>query len=165
MGIAIVCSPSCDVKNFEINLTFLMKLFFYMIQKSRQKVLSWKQKELLRWNKMHFSSILRDFQLPNILLLLPIINEVCELVWIFILYRLSRKYNKNNVGLYRDHGLAVFKNMNDPQAEKIKKCFQNIIRKNNLNIIVKWNSKIVDYLAVKLNLSDGSHKPFHKPNS
>ena len=45
------------------------------------------------------------------------------------------------------------------------KHFQNIFRKNNLNIIVKCNLKIVDYLDVTLNLSDGSYKPFHKPNS
>ena len=56
-------------------------------------------------------------------------------------------------------------NTSGPQAEKIKKHFQNIVRKNNLNIIVKCNLKIVDYLEVTLNLSDGSYKPFHKPNS
>ena len=67
--------------------------------------------------------------------------------------------------MYRDDGLAVFKNISGPQAEKIKKHFQNIFRKNNLNIIVKCNLKVVDYLDVTLNLSDGSYKPFHKPNS
>ena len=61
--------------------------------------------------------------------------EVCELVGIFILYQLSLKYNKNNIGLYRDDGLAVFKNISGPQAEKIKKHFQNIFCKNNLNIL------------------------------
>ena len=91
--------------------------------------------------------------------------EVCELVGIFIIYQLSLKYNKNNIGLYRHDGLAVFKNISGPQAKKIKKHFQNIFRKNNLNIIVKCNLKIVDYLDVTLNLSDGSYKPFHKPNS
>ena len=30
--------------------------------------------------------------------------EVCEFVGIFILYQVSRKYNKNNLDLYRDHG-------------------------------------------------------------
>ena len=78
---------------------------------------------------------------------------------------MRRKYNKNNIGLDRDHGLAVFKNISGPQAEKIKKHFQNIFRKNNLNIMVRCNLKIVDYLDVTLNLSDGSYKPLHKPNS
>ena len=91
--------------------------------------------------------------------------EVCEHVRIFILHQLSRIYSKNNIGLYRDDGLAVLNNISGPQAEKIKKHFQNIFRKNNLNIIVKCNLKIVDYLDVTLNLSDGSYKPFHKPNS
>ena len=61
--------------------------------------------------------------------------EVCELVGIFILHQLSRVYNKNNIGLYRDDGLAVCKNISGPQPEKIKKHFQNTFRKNNLNII------------------------------
>ena len=32
-------------------------------------------------------------------------------------------------GLYRDDGLAVFKNISGSQAEKFKKYFQNIFRK------------------------------------
>ena len=78
---------------------------------------------------------------------------------------MRRKYNRNNIGLDRDDGLAVFKNICGPQAEKIKKHFQNIFRKNNLNIIVRCNLKIVGDLDVTLNLLDGLHKPFHKPNS
>ena len=89
--------------------------------------------------------------------------EVCELVGIFILYQLSRIYNKINIGLYSDDGLAVFRNTNGPQAEKIKKHFQSIFHKNNLTIIVKCNLKTLDYLD--LNLSQSSYKPFHKTNS
>ena len=37
MCIAIVCFPGCNVINFEINLIFLIKPFFYMTKKSRQK--------------------------------------------------------------------------------------------------------------------------------
>ena len=91
--------------------------------------------------------------------------ELCGFVGNFILYPLSHKYNKNRIGLYRNDDSAVFKNISGPQAEKFKKHFQNIFRKNNLNIIVKCNLKIVDYLDVTLNYSDNSHKPFHKPNS
>ena len=35
MCIAVVCFPGCDIINFEINLTFLNKPFFYMIEMSR----------------------------------------------------------------------------------------------------------------------------------
>ena len=83
------------------------------------------------------------------------------------LYFISSHANttKNNICLYRDDGFAVFKNASGPQAEKIKKHFQNIFRKNNLNIIVKCNLKMLDYRGVTLNLSDGLYKLFYKPNS
>ena len=37
MCIAVVCFPGCEVINFEINLIFLIKPFFYMAKKPREK--------------------------------------------------------------------------------------------------------------------------------
>ena len=67
-------------------------------------------------------------------------GDVCELVGIVILYQLSSIYNKNDIVLYRDDGLAVFRNTSRPQAEKIKKHFESIFHKNNLSIIIKCKS-------------------------
>ena len=50
--------------------------------------------------------------------------EVCELIGIFMLSLIGNKYNPSNIGLYRDDGLAVFKNTSGSQSEKIKKTFQ-----------------------------------------
>ena len=36
--------------------------------------------------------------------------EVYELVGTFLLDKISVKYDKNNIGLYRNNGLSVFKN-------------------------------------------------------
>ena len=47
--------------------------------------------------------------------------EVCELVGLFILHDLCSEYRKNNIGLYRDDGLAIFKHTSGPQAERIRK--------------------------------------------
>ena len=91
--------------------------------------------------------------------------EVCELVGSFLLHQLSKKYNKKDIGLYRDDGLAVFKNKSGPQAERIKKDFQKIFRENDLNIVIKCNLKIVDYLDVTLNLLNNTYKPFSKSNN
>ena len=55
MCIAIVCFPLCDVTDFEINLIFLIKPFFYMSKMLRQVFMSWERKKLLRWNKKQFS--------------------------------------------------------------------------------------------------------------
>ena len=90
--------------------------------------------------------------------------EVCELIGTYLLYQLGLKYEKKDIGLYRDDGLAVFKNISGPQAEKIKKSFQSIFKQNGLDIVIQCNLKIVDYLDITLNLNDGTHKPFRKPN-
>ena len=60
--------------------------------------------------------------------------------------------------------MAVFKNKS-PQVEQIKKDFQKIFRKNDLNIVIKCNLNIVDYLDVTLNLLNNTYKPFSKPNN
>ena len=62
--------------------------------------------------------------------------EVCVLVGSFLLYQLSNKYNKKDIGLYRDDGLAVFKNKRGPQAERIKKDFQTIFQENDLKFLL-----------------------------
>ena len=56
--------------------------------------------------------------------------EVCELVGTFLLYKRSLKYNKNDIGLYRDDGLAIFENVSDPKSGKIKKDIQKLFKEN-----------------------------------
>ena len=90
--------------------------------------------------------------------------EVCELIGTFMLSLIGNKYDPNNIGLYRDDGLAVFKNTSGPQSEKIKKTFQKMFKNKGLDIIINCNMKIVNYLDVTLNLNDGSYRPYKKPN-
>ena len=49
--------------------------------------------------------------------------EVFELVGLFILNELCNEYGKDNICLYRDDGLAIFKHTSGPQAERIRKDF------------------------------------------
>ena len=52
--------------------------------------------------------------------------EVCKLLGTYLLYKLSLKYNKNDIGLYRDDGLVIFKNISAPESEKVKKDIQRL---------------------------------------
>ena len=70
--------------------------------------------------------------------------EVCELVGNYLLYELSKLYEKNNIGLYLDNRLVVFKNKSGPELEKIKKSIQAIFWENKLKITIQCNLKIVD---------------------
>ena len=91
--------------------------------------------------------------------------EVCELVGSYILHQLGSKYKKENLGLYRDDGLAIFENISGPEAERIKKDFQKVFKRNGLNITIQSNLKVVDYLDVTFNLNNGTYMPYRKPNN
>lgn len=89
--------------------------------------------------------------------------EVCELlVGSYLLHKLTIKFG-NNVGLYRDDGLAEFKGIGKGKGKSTanrthKKQICEIFTKNNhLKIMAAANSKIVDFLDVTLNLNTGLH--------
>ena len=68
MCIVIICCPVCDVINFEIKHSFLIKTFYIHNQKVRTKLeISQELKELLTWNLTwkHFSSFLKGFHWSN----------------------------------------------------------------------------------------------------
>ena len=90
--------------------------------------------------------------------------EVCERIGIFMFSLIGNTYNRNNIGLCRDYGLAVFINTSNPQSEKIKKTFQKMFKIKGLDIIINCNMKIVNYLGVTLKLNDGSYCPYKTPN-
>ena len=92
-------------------------------------------------------------------------TKVCEAVGNFLLYQLSKSYNKKDIGLHRDDGLAIFKNVSVSNAEKIKKDTQKLFKDNHLNITLRCNLKIVNYLDVTFNLSKATYRLFCKPNN
>ena len=91
--------------------------------------------------------------------------QICELVGTFFLYKLSLKYNKNDIDLYRDDGLAIFKNISGPKSEKVKKNIQELFKENQLDIVIQCNMKMVNYLDVTLNLEDSTYRSYRKENN
>ena len=63
--------------------------------------------------------------------------ETCKLVGCYLLSLLTRKYGQN-IGLYRDDGLAAF-NVNSREIEKIKKGICKVFG-DELKITVKANT-------------------------
>ena len=54
------------------------------------------------------------------------VAKVCELVGTFVLLFISEKYDKKNVGLYRDDGLGVIKNKRGRETENKEKHTKHI---------------------------------------
>jgi hypothetical protein len=91
--------------------------------------------------------------------------EVCELVGSFILNKLSRIININHIGLYRDDGLGVLKNISKSKMECMKKLIVKTFKDCGLSITIDTNMKSVNFLDVTLNLSKAIHTPYRKPNN
>ena len=90
--------------------------------------------------------------------------EVCEIVGFFLLNNSANKFDKNSVGLYRDDGLALFKNINAHRTDKIRKEFHRLFKENELSLEIEYNLKTVSYLNITLDLITGTYKPYRKPN-
>ena len=90
--------------------------------------------------------------------------EVCKLVGLFLLNNLSNKFDKNSVCLYRDDGLALFKNINGHRADKIRKELHQLFMENGLSLEIDCNLKTVNHLDITLDLNTGTYKPYCKHN-
>ena len=89
--------------------------------------------------------------------------ETCELIGIYMLSLIASKF-KDEVGLYRDDGLAVCK-ATPKEVERTKKEVCNVFKSKGLKITIDANKKIVHFLDVTFDLTDGSYKPYMKPNN
>ena len=90
--------------------------------------------------------------------------EICELVGLYLLHAITQLLNTNDVGLYRDDGLAVLRNNAGPQTEQLKKKLIKLFQKNTLSITTETGLIQTDFLDVTFNLLSGTQRPFRKPN-
>ena len=91
--------------------------------------------------------------------------EVCKLVSIYILNKLSNIIDIDSIGLYRDDGLSIFESLSWPQIERKKKNIIKVFKMCGLPIIVTTNITSIDFLDVTFNLKTESYQPFRRPNN
>ncbi|PFX21324.1 hypothetical protein AWC38_SpisGene14200 [Stylophora pistillata] len=89
--------------------------------------------------------------------------ETCELIGTYMLSIITANF-KDQVGLYRDDGLAICK-ATPREMEKIKQQVSNVFKSNGLKITIEANKKTVHFLDVTFDLTSGIYKPFMKPNN
>ena len=77
----------------------------------------------------------------------------------------SAKNMAKNKGRNRDNGLVLLRNASGPQSERTRKDITWEFKKQGLNIFISTNLKICNFLNITLNLTDGTHYPYRKPNS
>lgn len=90
--------------------------------------------------------------------------EICEMVGLYLLDNLSKMQQLESVGLYRDDGLAVLRNCKGTKCECARKDLIKLFQYSGLKITTQTNLKKVDYLDVIMDLTNGRHTPYRKPN-
>ena len=78
---------------------------------------------------------------------------------------LANKCKKNSFGLYRNDGLALFKNINSRRADKTRKDFHQLLKENGISLEIEYNLKALIYLDITVGLNTGTYKPYCKLNN
>ena len=89
--------------------------------------------------------------------------EVCELVGLYLLSLLSDHFDRNQLGLYRDDGLAAL-HLSGPQTDRARKRLCDIFKACGLKVTVDILMTQTDFLDVTFDLPSGKYWPYRKPN-
>ena len=91
--------------------------------------------------------------------------ETCELIGTYILNEIKNIINKDDIGLYRDDGLAVI-NKPPKKAVAIKKELCEKFRQLGLQITADANKTVVDFFRdVTFDLKKKEYRPYTKPGN
>ena len=117
--------------------------------------------------RLVFISILKPISL-NILIVSFLILSVCkfcpfvfyefvrELVGTLFLSTLANSILKEKSGLYRHDGLILMWNENGQKMDRIRKEVIKIVKEIGFKIEIKSNLKVVDFLDITFDLSNGT---------
>ena len=92
--------------------------------------------------------------------------EISELIGLFMLNEVRNitGLNQRNSGLYRDDGLILLERCPRSKRERIVKDLHKLFKSHGLQITIASTGQVADFLDVTLDLSDGSYRPYRKPN-
>ena len=86
--------------------------------------------------------------------------ELCDLIGLYILDKLSNEYETGQIGLYRDDGLAIIKCKNNQELENKKKRTIKIIKDIGFSITIDVGMTKYNFLDITLDLTNKCHMPY-----
>ena len=131
-------------------------LYVYMIKTCRKSILFGMEGKPWTKNSTNFDVTMGSLDGAEIseLIGLSMLNEVKNISGL----------NQCNNGLYRDDGLILLEKCPGPKRERIIKDLHKLFKSHGLKITIASTGQVADYLDVTLDLSDGTYKPYRKPN-
>ena len=92
-------------------------------------------------------------------------TEICDLLGLYALNHLKFLYKNNEIGLYRDNGLAIIEQKNNQTLENTKKRIIKLFNKIGFEITIDISIITCYFLDKTQNLTDDEYKPYRKENS
>ena len=93
--------------------------------------------------------------------------EICQIVGLYILHAMTSGkkpiFNKDQVGLYRDDGLAYVSDKGCSLRD-LDRRLKELFGKMDLEIVTDFGLKNTDFLDVRFDLEKSEYSPFRKPN-
>ena len=93
------------------------------------------------------------------MVLLMWISELCELAGPYIQSKLEKILPKSKFGLCRDDGVALLRNLNGQQTDKVRKNIIGVFKDIGFSLEIKTSLKEIDFLNISLNLQNGTYCP------
>ena len=81
--------------------------------------------------------------------------EICKLVGLFILSKLSSIIHIDNIGLYRNDSLAIIRKASGPEMERTRKKVIVFFKMHGLKVTADTNLFQIDFLDVSFDLNSG----------
>ena len=89
--------------------------------------------------------------------------DICDLVGLHSLSKFKNVFG--NCGLYRDDDLGVLDLAKPVVYERTRKQLFKVMSEVGFKITLNLSKQVANFLDVTLNLSDGTFRPYRKPNS
>ena len=106
----------------------------------------------------------KDYSLFNVTMGSYDVAEICEIVGLYLLSKFAVLLGKQNVGLYRDDGLAAINSCSGPVLDKTGKNIIYLFKNKGLNITIDTNLIETNFLDVWFNLVTGKFFAYWTPN-
>ena len=91
--------------------------------------------------------------------------EIYEIVGLYLLSKSAVLLGKENVGLYREDGLAAINSCSEPVIDRTRKNIISLFKNEDLNITIDKNLTEADFVDVTFNLVTGKFFPYQKSNN
>ena len=92
-------------------------------------------------------------------------TEICELVGLYLLNKLSKLLGNENMGLYRDDRVPAIKTASDPILDKMRENIITPFKEEGPTITYDTSLTETDFVDVTFSLERSKFFPFKKPNN